>query len=243
VTRVADVAINPSTPVSPTNRVAGVDDFNADSRNDLAFWDTATGAVEFWLMDGVNRQGAPVPLTGAPTLAINWKLSATADFNHDGKPDIVWRNFTSQKIVIWTMNGTTKVGNIIPTPDQAVDPNWEIVAALDLNADGNTDFLWYNYSSGKIVYWWMDASVVRITGNFTNPANAGDFNWKVLAGGDYGVGPGGVANSNDIVWRNETSGNFVVWYMDTAGNRTWGTFTAPPAPSGTPTDWIIVGPR
>ena len=133
-----------------------------------------------------------MPLGGAPTLATNWKLSATADFNHDGRPDIVWRNFTSQKIVIWTMNGTAKLGNIIPTPDQAVDANWEIVGAVDLNGDGNTDFLWYNYTSGKIVYWFMDASVVRITGSFTNPANAGDANWKVLATGDYGVGAGGV---------------------------------------------------
>ena len=57
-----------------------------------------------------------------------------------------------------------KLGNIVPTPDQAVDANWEIVGAFDMNNDGATDFLWYNSTSGKIVYWWMNASVVRITG-------------------------------------------------------------------------------
>ncbi len=231
-------------PASISQQISGVDDFNSDSWNDLVFWNSSTGVVEFWLMNGTaTRPGAPVPLTGGPTLATNWKLSATADFNADGRPDIVWRNFTSQKIVIWTMNGTNKIGNIIPTPDQAVDFNWEIVGAFDMNGDGFTDFLWYNSTSGKIVYWWMNASVVRITGNFTVPSAAADANWKVLAAGDYGVGPGGFANTKDIVWRNATSGNYVVWYMDTAGNRTNGTFTTPTSQSPNPTDWTIVGPR
>ena len=129
----------------------------------------------------------------------------------------------------------------------------------DYNADGNTDLLWYNPFSGKIVFWHMDFNAVRITGFFANPSNAGNNNWKVLAGGDYGVGPGGIGDSNDLVWRNASSGNFVVWYMDTAGNRTFGTFTIPSGPPNmppafgpadqamdqpmAPIDWFIVGPR
>jgi len=154
----------------------------------------------------------------------------------------VWRNFATQKIELWTMDNTTRVGVIVPTPDQAVDLNWEIVGAQDWNADGNTDFLWYNPDSGKIVLWFMDATAVRITGLFTTPANAGDNNWRALAMGDYGAGPGGLPDTKDIVWRNATSGNFVVWYMDAAGNRTFGTFTTPVAPP-TPLNYTIVGPR
>ncbi len=239
----ASLATLTDAPASLSWSIVGADDFNGDRENDLAFWNSATGQVEFWLMNGTSRVGAPVPISGAATLAPNWKLSATADFNADGKPDIVWRNFTSQKIVIWTMNGTAKTGNVIPTPDQAVDANWEIVGATDLNGDGATDFLWYNPSSGKIVYWWMNASVQRITGNFTNPANAGDANWRVQATGNFGTGAGGVSGSNDIVWRNATSGRVVVWNMDFAGNRTAGAFTTPDAPSPNPTEWTVVGPR
>ena len=131
-----------------------------------------------------------------------------------------------------------------------MDFNWEVAAALDYNNDGARDLLWYNPNSGKIVLWFMDAAVHRISGRFTNPANAGDNNWKVYAGGDYGAGVGGSACTNDIVWRNATSGKEVVWYMDQAGNRTSGTFTVPDAPVSDPdgnptaaTDWIVTGPR
>jgi hypothetical protein len=245
VNRTSLVTLSP-TPASLDWQIVGVDDFSGDNKNDLALWNGATGVVEFWLMNGTTRTGV-APLTGGSTLTTNWRLSATADFNRDGKPDIVWRNFTSQKIVIWTMNGTAKTGNIVPVPDQAVDANWEIVGAFDLNNDGTIDFLWYNPFSGKIVGWLMDANVVRITGSFTNPSNAGDANWKVLAAGDYGIGPAQTGTpqpgSRDVVWRNSTSGNVVVWHMDYALNRTGGVFTNPTAPSPNPTQWTIVGPR
>jgi Zn-dependent metalloprotease len=257
VTRTAEADITPDA-ASSAWLIRGVNDFDnaatpgtgPDNKTDLVFWNQSTGNVEFWLMNGTARVGSPVPLTGGAVLPTNWDLSATADFNADARPDIVWRNFTSQKIVIWKMGesgapGTQKTGNIIPTPDQAVDGNWIIVAAADYNNDGNTDFLWYNYSSGRIVTWYMDASVVRISGQFTNPNAAGDANWKVLASADYsrtyvpGTPPIG---SPDIVWRNETSGNQVVWHLDFNSTRVHGQFTNPTA--NTPAlDWVIVGPR
>ena len=131
----------------------------------------------------------------------------------------------------------------MPVPAQAVDANWEIVGARDFDGDGATDLLWYNSTSGKIVQWLMDASVQRLTGRFTVPAQAGDANWKVLAAGDFGVGAGGVAGSNDVVWHNASSGKLVVWYLDLAGNRTAGTFTTPDGPPAPATDWTVAGPR
>ncbi len=248
VTRTAMSWISPD--ASANQEIVGADDFDGDGQSDLLFWNNTTGALEFWMMNGATRTGAGVPISGAPTLATNWRLAATGDFNGDSKPDLLWRNTTSQKLVIWTMNGTAKTGNIVPTPDQAVDFNWVVAAALDYNDDGARDLLWYNFTSGKIVLWFMNASVVRIAGQFTNPANAGDNNWNVYAGGDYGVGSGGTACTNDIVWRNATSGKEVVWYMDFAGNRTFGVFTIPDSPTSDPdgnptpaTNWIVAGPR
>jgi hypothetical protein len=244
-TRLAESAISPN-PSSAAWQISGVDDFNRDGGNDLAVWNSATGAVEFWLMNGATRVGSPVPISNAPTLATSWKLSATADFDGDRQPDLLWRNYATQKLQVWTMNGTARVATLTPSPDQAVDGNWEVVAALDYNRDGATDLLWYNSTSGKIVLWFLDAGLIRIAGQFTSPANAGDANWRVLAGGDYGLGAAQtgtpVPGSQDIVWRNATRGNLVVWHRDLAGSRTGGGFTSPTAPTD-PLNWTVAGPR
>ena len=214
-----------------TSSLAGVDDFDVDFDDELVFRDTASGVAYV----------GSATVAGAPVLPLNWKLSATGDFDFDGRADILWRNTTSQKLVIWTMNGATKTGNIIPSPDQAVDANWEVAAAADFNNDGARDLLWYNQTSGKIVLWFMNSFVVRVTGQFTNPSTVGNNNWRVLAVGDYGKGTGGLWDTNDILWQNDTSKRVVVWYMDQAGNRTFGTFTNPDTIVG-PTG-ILVGPR
>jgi hypothetical protein len=237
----SELALSP-TPAA-NELVVGADDFNADQRSDLVIHNQTTGAVAFWMMKSTGvRWGSAVALSGAAALPLNWQLAATADFNADGWPDLLWRDSVSQSMVVWTMNGTARIGTITPNPSLALDSNWTVVAALDYNADGATDLLWYNSTSGKAVIWYMDASVVRISGNFTTPANAGDNNWKILASSDYGIGAGGLAGTNDIVWRNETSGRFVLWYMNNAGTRTSGTFTTPDSPAS-PLSWTIVGPR
>jgi hypothetical protein len=251
VTRTSSAAITPD-PAASDWRIVGVDDFDSaaapgtgpDGKQDLALINLTTRNVEFWLMDGANRPGAAVPLTG-PVLSSGWDLSATGDFNRDGFPDIVWRNFTSQKLVIWTMNETVRTGGIIPTPDQAVDFNWVVVATLDYNDDGHRDFLWYNFTSGRIVTWYMNHDAVRTSGQFTTPNAAGDANWKVVAGGDYSrqyTPPGPPFGNADIVWRNETSGRSVVWHMDGNSVRITGQFTNPDSESPA-LDWFIVGPK
>ena len=240
VTRLSAVPLAPLP--APEWLPQGLDDFDGDGHNDLVLRHATTGEVRFWLLNGTSAAGT-LPLLGAPTLAANWKLSATADFDHDGWPDILWRNVTSQKLVIWTMSGHVKTATLIPSPSQAVDANWEIVAARDYDGDGNTDLLWYNQTSGRIVQWLMDAQLQRLVGRFTSPMGAGDNNWKVWASGDYGSGPGGQPGTNDLVWRNATSGRYVVWHLDLAGLRTAGVFTDPWQPEGQPLEWEIAGPR
>ena len=231
----------------PDWKLSAVDDFDTAGsapallRDDLAFRNTVTGELQFWLMNGTSRTSVAA-LAGTPPPAVEWQLTAAADFNQDGQADLLWRNTATQKLMVWTMNGTGYTGTLTPSPDQAVDANWGCVAALDVDKDGAPDLLWYNSTTGKIVIWYMNASLVRVTGKFATPANAGDNNWKVLAAGDYARVAAPNLDSVDLVWRNETSGKMVLWYMDTTFTRAGGGFTSPDSPSPA-LGWTVAGPR
>jgi hypothetical protein len=217
--------------------VAGASDFDGDGKADLVVCNQATGQVQFWFMNGAASTGQVLLTSPLPPA---WRIAATGDFNHDGKPDLLWRNDDTQQLLVQLLDGTTVTGTLTPDPGNAVDANWRVVAALDFDGDLNTDLLWYNDTSGKIVLWLMDANLVRSVGKFTTPASAGDANWKVVAAGDYGMGADGLYGTNDIVWRNDTSGNLVVWHMDRNGARTSGVFTNPKTPG---LGYKVVGPR
>jgi hypothetical protein len=236
--RTAFGGISTSKVLEPNRRIVGTDDFDGDFVTDLVEFDSSSGVTYI--------HGDPV--TGVLPAPLGWRIAATGDFDDDGRPDIVWRSFLTQKIVIWRMNDTTKLGEIVPVPDQAADANWSIQAALDFNGDGRRDLLWYNSTSGNAVIWYMDAQVKRISGAFTTPMSAGNSNWKIVGAGDYGKGPvvegapAPVYGAPDIVWRNSTSGKLVVWHMNFAGQRTAGLFTSPDSPSSA-LDYEVVGPR
>lgn len=227
-------------PVSPDWRLAVVHDVNGDLRSDLVFQNTVSGAVEFWLMQGLVRQGAPLTLASTP--GSGWTLQASADFDHDGKADLLWRHAVTQALTIWTMNGTTQIGTLVPNPDHAVDSNWQLTAAQDVSDDSNIDLVWYNISSGRVVQWLLDANAQRLSGRFTTPAAAGDANWKVVGAANYGGDSSPLVPWNDLLWRNETSGRLVVWQMNDLGQRVAGMFTNPAAPADA-TNWRVVGPR
>ena len=222
-------------------QVAAVDDFDGDRRNDLALWNTRTGAVEFWRMDGATRLGAPVPL--AEPVPAGWRIAGSADCDHDRAPDLVLASVATGDMVVWRIVAMAKVGELVPAPARPGHANWELVAIQDFDGDFNPDLLWYNVTSGRTVQWLMGADLVRLSSRFTNPTGSVDNSWRAVAAADFGRGWNGIVGTADIVWRNALSGKLVVWYLDRAGNRTSGTFTLPAAPSPDPAAWSVSGPR
>ena len=59
------------------------------------------------------------------TADLGWHVAAVADYNGDGKADLMWQNSTTRQGYLWYLNGlaATDGGYVTPTPDV----NWVIV--------------------------------------------------------------------------------------------------------------------
>ncbi len=104
--------------------------------------------------------GSQVSSTGGlDNISTTWTVVATADFNGDGKGDILWRD-AGGNLAMWLMNGaqassSAGIGNV-PT-------SWSIVGTGDYNGDGMSDLLWRD-TSGNIAMWLMKRPADRIVG-------------------------------------------------------------------------------
>lgn len=146
------------------------------------------------------------------------------------------------------LNGIHRVASLVPSPDQVSSADWKLVGSADYNRDGSSDFLWYNEATNRVVTWYMDDDLVRISGQYTTPSSkpgwapvaTADFGpgWE-SSGGSLGPGPGG---TGDIVWRADTDGKLLIWHMNTDSHLVQSVPTTPDAPPNA-LDWHVVGPR
>jgi hypothetical protein len=128
-------------------------------------------------------------------------MAAPADFSHDGKDDILWRN-SSGAVTLWSMNGAQKLA------DQAVSTlglDWTVASSADFNGDGKPDLL-LRHDSGWLALWTMNGAqkvgdqVIQQMGNDWHLEDAKDFNGDGKA---------------DILWRHD-NGTVAVWTMNGA---------------------------
>jgi len=126
------------------------------------------------------------------------------DFNNDEKVDLIWRNSSTGKNLVWYLNGVsiTGFGNL----SSVSDLNWTIAGTGDFNSDGHVDILWRNTSSGQNLVWYLNG--VNVTG-FANLPAVSNQDWTIAGTGDF--------NSDDkvdILWRNTSGGQNLVWYLN-----------------------------
>jgi hypothetical protein len=183
-----------------------VDDFNGDGTSDFMFFNQSTHNVALWLMKDAKIQSTPI--LGNVNTAGGWDLAPTgpADFNGDGKADLLFLNSITHGVAVWLTDG-----NQITAAGQAgiLNPAWHFLDVGDFNGDGKSDILFQNDSTGGVAVWLMNGTEV-ITG-----AQVG----TIAAGSSY-TGPGqGLADLNgdhksDILFQNTTTGAVTAWLMD-----------------------------
>jgi uncharacterized repeat protein (TIGR01451 family) len=211
--------------------IAGIADFNNDSKPDLLWRNTNTGRTTIWYMEGSTWNGGYADVE--PTLADpDWSIVGVADFNNDNNPDLLWRNASTGRTTIWYMTGPTWNGGYADVLPTLSDPNWSIVGIADFNGDSNPDLLWRDSVSGRTTIWYMTGPIWN--GGYADVMpTLSDPDWQIVAIKDFNVD-----GSPDLLWRNSSSYRTTVWYMDgPVWNGNWGDLL----PIVSDPDWVIVG--
>jgi hypothetical protein len=159
-------------------QMVGTGDFNLDARPDILWRHDESGENVVWFMFGPLFTSGTFTTPSALT-DMRWKMAGVADFDQDGKQDILWHHNTSGEAVLWYMNGTVRVGGTFTDPPGLPDVGWRMSAVGDYNADAKPDIVWRHQASGQNVVWFMDNATL-ISGTFTNPSTFPDTNWKLV---------------------------------------------------------------
>ncbi|KJU83273.1 conserved hypothetical protein, secreted [Candidatus Magnetobacterium bavaricum] len=155
-------------------------------------------------LGGTTPTPTPTPTpTSTPTPTQSLKR---ADFNGDGKSDILWRDADTGQVVIWLMNGAAIIG--VGSPATLSDPSWLIEDVGDFNGDGKSDILWHNNTTGEVIIWMMNGATIAGVGS---PGVVSDPNWHIRHVSDFN-GDG----KSDILWYNTGAGYVAIWLMNGA---------------------------
>ena len=144
--------VNPT--VSLAWRIAASGDFDLDGIDDLVWQNLASGQVGVWYF---GSNGQPASFATMPTQpAAGWLCEGSADFNDDGRADLLWRNQTTGQMGVWYLGGTggLTIENIGLVATSG-SPSWAIVGLSDLNSDGVPDLLWQQINGGTFGVWYM----------------------------------------------------------------------------------------
>src|SRR6266481_2541557 len=193
-----------------------------DGVGNLLVADTGAGQIYDYTADG-NRTLLGTAGGSPNFLAFETIFPVKADFNGNGKSDILWQNNSTGDRVIEFMNGTSPIGSavlpIVPTA-------WNIVGSGDFNADLNSDILWENSSTGQHAIWLMNGTSIGSVADLgTVPTS-----WHIVGSGDFNAD-----RNPDILWENSSTGEHFIELMN-------GTSYSSFVDLGTvPTSWHIVG--
>jgi len=154
-------------------KVAGTGDMNHDGKKDILFQHT-DGTLAVWFMNGINLGQAALLNPNKPGDS-GWRVVGTAELTNVGTTDLILQH-SDGTLAAWYMDGINLVRGALLNPSAPAEAGWRVAATLDLNADGETDFL-FQHDDGTMAVWLMDG-INLLSGEFLNPANPGS-DWRI----------------------------------------------------------------
>ena len=133
--------------------ISGTGDLDGDGNVDVILRNQSADQIVAWYMDGsgnILSEG----LIGRGFGDNNWKIEAMADFNGDGKSDILLRNGLAGQNVLWEMDGPTILAESTFGRD-VPDVSWQIEGASDFDNNGTIDVLMRQVNAGQALLWSM----------------------------------------------------------------------------------------
>lgn len=197
----------------------GVADLNGDGKSDIILRNKNDNRLITFLMDGADIASFQVlQVNGVdykPSVA-SWAWWSYADFDGDGKSDLVLRNVYDNRLITFKMDGhvvssfqVLKVNGVDYKPSTA---SWAWFRVVDLNGDGKSDIILRNKIDNRLITFLMDGhsvSSLQLLKLNSKDYKPGTASWAWWAIGDFN-GDGKV----DLTLRNVKDNRLIIFLMD-----------------------------
>jgi Ca2+-binding RTX toxin-like protein len=187
--------------------IAAIGDFDGDGRDELLGRNGSSGELASWSGAGL-VSGTLLTARASGTVATDWHVTGTGDFNGDGRDDILWRN-EDGRVSNWLGDGQ---GGFTVNDHYAMiaaPVTWQVVGTGDFNGDGRADVLWRS-ETGALSNW-LGTAAGSFANNDVNAMHAVSNAWQVADTGDFN-GDGRA----DLLWQART-GEASTWLGTAAG--------------------------